>query len=190
LRHELLPERRPAGLQKTAAGLSVHGLVPIRIVQFQDARLGEDMGRAEAEREMGIALHLHRPAVVTGDQQTGRHAGQIEGRGEPFGQARLVSLGTFGERNDLLLRPATAGQPRHGEGGRHELQEPAAAQTAGGRCVRICVLGQTICRTGKFRLQVPPELFAVGQLLQAAPVALFSFAGSGRVGHRNLSCTG
>ena len=51
-----------------------HGLRAVRIVERQDARLHESIGRAEARRMLGIAFDLGRPAQVTLDQQAGRDA--------------------------------------------------------------------------------------------------------------------
>ncbi len=185
-RQEVVPGGgRPGGraVRRAPAALPPrHPLAAVGVVQLEHARLREHVGRAQAGRVLGVALHLDGPAVVAGHQQRRGHAGQLEQGGEALRLPRHELGRVVGERQDLLLRPAAAGQAGQGDRGAHDLQEPPAREAVGVGAAGVPVPARQPLepqhvgrarRVGRRRealRQQPPVLGRLRQLRQAAPI--------------------
>ena len=100
----------------------------IRVVKAQHRRLRVLVGAAVAVGMLTVALNLNRAAVVRFHHQ--RHSRLAGGhrRSIILWFAVHIVLRHFGERQNLVLRPATTGHPEPGQGkrGRHDLHEVPA----------------------------------------------------------------
>ena len=98
---------RGDGVEKVApapdAPVANDDLRPVGIVEVEDARLHEDVGRAEARRVVGIPFDLCRPAHVAFGEHTFRHAAERHGCGieERLSRDKVLRL-LLGIRNDFL----------------------------------------------------------------------------------------
>ena len=159
-------ERLPQGLSEGAPGALLpqiaHGRRPVGVVQAEDVRLSEDIGRAEALRVVGVPLDLRRPALVALHEDAARVAVVRGRRGEEERTARHQVLGLPHVRENRLLRLLRAdGEPGQGQRCAHECQElpPALRVFEGRRLLR------------KLTLQELEEPGALGELVEALPVA-------------------
>ena len=155
----------PRGVGKRAEGpdLTEVGdrLRAVGVVQPEDGRLREEVGRSPAGRMLRVAFDLRRTAFVALDEQPcagagKRHRGRVEER-----LARNEFLGLAHVRHQLLGRLARA---RADAGKRqrraHQLQEAAAAH-------RVEPLGRVL---RELAVQEFLELGRLGDRLEAAPV--------------------
>jgi len=135
----------------------------IRIVQRQNACLGDRVGGTERERVQRVALDLDRSAVVTAHEYASRHAGHFQNRGIELGDARLEAFGFVGERMKLLFGPpptAGHGQSRQRQRRAHELKEFAPGRLT--ESLRVVI--------GELALEFLAQLRRLRHMQQAAPI--------------------
>ncbi len=162
----LLVEDLAQGLAEGAPGavlpLIEHGLRAIGIVEAEDVRLAEHVGRPEALRVVGVALDLRRPPLVALHEDAARVAvvGDRGGEVERAARHELLRLPDVGE--DLLRGLLRAGgQTGQRQRGPHEGEELPAA-------LRVLEGGGLLRELPVEELQ---EAGAVRELLEALPVA-------------------
>ena len=109
-----------------------HHLRAVRVVEREDGRLGEGIGRTQAGRMVRIPLDLGRPPHVALDQDAAREPVRRDRRGEEQGLTRHDLLGSLHVRHDRFGRlDGAAAQAAQGHRGRHQPQELAAAGWVG-----------------------------------------------------------
>jgi len=106
----------------------------IGIVQAEDGRLREDVGRAQAARVPWVAFHLGRPSLVAFDQQAGRDAAERHRRRKEQRPARNHLLGLTDEGDDRFGRlPRAGGHTGECQRCTHQFQKGAALHGIGNR---------------------------------------------------------
>ena len=85
----------------------------IRVVQAQHRRLRVLVGAAVAVGQLTVALNLNRAAIV--DTTTGKAVWRVGIDVAILWFAVHIVLRHFGERQNLVLRPATTGHPETGQ---------------------------------------------------------------------------
>ena len=134
----------------------------VRIVHFQNCRLGVMVRRALAVRVIGIAFHLDRSAIVAGYQKAGGDTAEFHCRRVLFRLARHVAFRTLVVGGDLFLFPAAARRAGQRQRSAHDLQKMTPREI--GRQFRAAYR-----ELARQRLL---ELRRLRQLVQAAPVTV------------------
>ena len=137
----------PTSSLRSARVIRRRALRAIRVVEVEDARLGERRRAGAAlgpgddpaarERVLGVAVELDRAALERGREHRVTDPAELERRGVLLGQARRLIFGPPRQGDDLLLLVAPARtDPRERHRRAHQLEEVAARQRILGRLVR------------------------------------------------------
>jgi hypothetical protein len=150
----------------------------VRVVEVQDLGLGEEVGRAEARRVLGVALDLGGPALVALHEHTFGVTLVEHGGGEEEGPARDQLLGLAHVRNDRLVGlPRAAGQSGQRDRRTHHAQELAPAL----RVVEFRgPLGELAVQARQELRRVPEVVEALPEAAPAVPAAALQRDGNGR----------
>src|SRR5262245_33999048 len=113
-----------------------------------------------------IALDLDRAAVVTRYQQASSDAIEAADGGELNWRTGDTSRRPAGVFDDLLIRPAAAGQTRKGHRRAHDFQKSATGRAVGFRLFQV----------GELALHQGAEFRRASELFKAPPVGLSGIA--------------
>jgi hypothetical protein len=122
---------------------------PVGIVEIEDDRLLERVGRPLALGVARVALDLRGPPLVALDEEADGGAGPRDARRVVGRSAGDQILGHVGVGEDLLLGAAAAGEPREREARAHEGHEAPAIDALGGLVLAVDELARLLGAEGE-----------------------------------------